>query len=338
MEYLADMLDLRRLHRIRLSANPLGQRIVARAVLTPNYRIPPRVQIHLEGVDRLPEPPVIYAMNHTDRYNYWPFQYHLWRCYRRFTATWVKGKYYENRLLAKFMEKTNNIPTISRGYLVTRDFISVMGRRPADEEYKALRAWVDDAAAGGDDIAPPAGVPPEILERSRDVLGRRFDADQEDYPTYVNALHQTMMGRFLELNQEAFDLGLDVIVFPQGTRSVRLSRGHIGLAEVALAFQKTIVPVGCSGCDKVYPGGSPFAHGGEITYRLGEPIRYEEMAPFHIDEPFVPFHPEVERSHRDRFQGLVDLVMERINELVDPPYQFGDSHDSDGVRGASRFV
>ena len=42
----------------------------------------------------MPDEPVIFAMNHTDRYNYVPFQYGLWQEKDRFTATWVKGKYY----------------------------------------------------------------------------------------------------------------------------------------------------------------------------------------------------------------------------------------------------
>ena len=35
-------------------------------------------------------------------------------------------------------------------------------------------------------------------------------------------------------------------------------------------------------------------------------------------EPYEPFTAEAEHAHRDKFQGSVDLVMERINELLDP--------------------
>jgi hypothetical protein len=270
-------------------------------------------------------------MNHTDRYNYWPFQYRLWRPHQRFTATWVKGKYYQNAFVAKFMELTNNIPTVSRGYLISRDFLNTVGRLPSQHEYAALRALVESGATGA------LGVPQEVLTEPRDMLGRPFDPARETWATALDQLFRTMMRRFVDLNAQAFDKGLDVLVFPQGTRSVRLSRGHVGLAQIALKLRKSIVPVGCSGCDKCYPSGSPVARKGKIVYRLGEPISYEEMARFHVPD-FEPFTPEAETAHRESFQGLVDLVMQRINDLVDEPYKWSDAQSSDGVQGTSRFV
>ncbi|MEM9191537.1 MAG: lysophospholipid acyltransferase family protein [Myxococcota bacterium] len=326
------MLDLPRMERIRLSAKPRVQRLIALSVLVPNYELPPRVRIQILGADTLPREPVIFAMNHTDRYNYWPFQYRLWRMKSRYTATWVKGKYYQNRAMGTFMELTNNIPTVSRGYLISRDFVNTVGRPPSAEEYAALRAMVEARDPG--EIV----LPRELFERSRDMLGYRFDAGRETYAAALDALFQAMMARFVALNGEALDLGLDVLVFPQGTRSIRLSKGHIGLGQIALHFKRPIVPVGCSGSDKVYPSGAPIGRPGRIVYRIGKTIPYEEMKPFHIDEPFQPFTPEAEERHRDRFQGLVDVVMDRINDLVDEPYKWGDDQESDGVAGTRRFV
>lgn len=332
------MLDLPRLERVHLTENPRGQRIVARGLLAPNYELPPRVRIDIEG--KPPNYPVIFAMNHTDRYNYWPFQYKHWRAHNRFTAAWVKGKYYENPAVAKFMELMNNIPTVSRGYLISRDFVSTCERRPSEEEYTALRTAVDAQAFGRswEESTLRSAVPPAVLDLPRDMLGHPFDPSRESYPQALDALFRTMMRRFVELNQEAFRKNLDLIVFPQGTRSIRLSRGHPGIAQIALAFRKTIVPVGCNGSDKVYPGSSPMARGGHIVYRIGQPITYEDMAPFHIPADFEPFSPEAEKEHGDRFQGLVDRVMDRINELVDPPYRWAEDGASGGVRGSSRFL
>lgn len=326
------MLDLPRMQRIRLSAWPKAQSFIARVFLTPNYGFLPGVRIDLEGLENLPDEPVIYAMNHTDRYNYWPFQYALWRERRRFTATWVKGKYYQNAFVGKFMELTNNIPTVSRGYLISRDFIDAVGRPPTDEEYAELRRAVEG------DGRVPEHVPREILESPREMLGRPFDPSRERYAEAVNALFREMMKRFVELNLEAFELGLDVLVFPQGTRSKRLSKGHIGLAQIALHSGRKIVPVGCSGSDVCYPGSSPIAKRGHVIYRIGKPLTDEEIAPFRIDEPFSPFTPEAEREHRERFQGLVDLVMDRIEALVDEPYKRSETGESEGTRGVSRFV
>ncbi len=336
------MLDLNRLERIRLSAVPYGQIAVAGALLMPNFDLPPRVKIDIVGFDKVPDEPVIYAMNHTDRYNYWPFQYKLWRQFDRFTSTWVKGKYYENEWLGKFMEMTNNIPTVSRGYLIARDFKAVCERPPTGEEYRVLRTAVDVAAGVKDapeDMVDPAElVPAPVLERPRNVLGRQFFPGREHYTDYINGLFGAMMRRFVALNQEAFDKGLDLLVFPQGTRSIRLSRGRIGLSQMALHMKKTVVPVGCNGSDHVYPGNSPVGRPGHIVYRIGEPLTYEEMSDYHIDEHFEPFTAEAEKKHRDKFQGYVDVVMDRINGLLDPEYQFAEDLASDGVAGSRRFL
>ncbi len=324
------MLDLARMRRVRLSARPIGQRLWATLFLTPNYGLPPRVKIRLEGLELLPDHPVIFAMNHTDRYNYWPFQYALWRIGRGFTASWVKGKYYDNRLLGRLLGWANNIPTVSRGYLIARDFLNQTGRRPTPEEYGALRALVERE---GD----PSACLEEILCRPRDVLGRLFDPGQEDYPTCINSLFAAMMSCFVELNQQALELGVHLIVFPQGTRSVRLSRGHVGLAQIALHSRRTIVPVGCNGSDLLYRGNSPWARGGEVVYRLGQPLCYEELARFH-PPPFEPFSLAAEAAHRELFQGLVDHVMGRINQLLDERHQFSAEQATEEAAGAERFV
>ena len=333
------MLDIPRLERIRLSRYPLAQKLIGSLGLWPNYHLPPRVEIVLEDADRIPEGSVIYAMNHTDRYNYFPFQFQMWRTTDRFTATWVKGKYYENFFLGKFMELTNNLPTVSRGYLVTQDFKSVMKRNPTSDEYAALRGWVDETARGHGGATPdlPADVAERLLVEPRNVLGYAFEPERESYPVYINSIFRVMMELFVALNQRALDLGLDLLIFPQGTRSIRLIRGHIGLAEMALYFQATVVPVGCSGSDLVHPGASPFAKGGRIVYRVGEPIPYKEMERFHVPSDFTPFDPLHEARHREKLQGFVDVVMDRINDLLDPEYQFSDeTAPVDG--GTDRFV
>jgi 1-acyl-sn-glycerol-3-phosphate acyltransferase len=331
------MLDLDRLHRIRLKAEPVFQRVVAYALLAPNYELPPRVRIDFEGTDRVPDEPVILAMNHTDRYNYWPFQYAWWRRRGRFTATWVKGKYYENEWVGRFMEMTNNIPTVSRGYLITKDMLATLGRRPSDEEYEALRALVN-AAAHGEERAPDPVVPKVLLTEPRDILGRRFDPASETYGVAIDQLFRAMMRRFVELNEEASALGLDLLIFPQGTRSVRLSRGHIGLSQMAMHLGRTVVPVGCSGSDKIYPGSSPIAKPGRVVYRFGEPVRPKDAVSWVDRREFEPFTPEAEAEHREAFQAYVDDIMDRIEQLVDPEYRFAEDGRSQGVAGSNRFV
>jgi 1-acyl-sn-glycerol-3-phosphate acyltransferase len=181
-------------------------------------------------------------------------------------------------------------------------------------------------------------VPQKLLHTKRDILGVRFDPNRTNYAAGINEVFNAMMRQFVRLNEQSFELGLDLLVFPQGTRSIRLPKGRIGMMEIALRYEKTIVPIGCNGCDLVYTGSIPWGKPGSIVYRVGEPIAYDELSEFHIDEPFEPFTAEAEHAHRDKFQGSVDLVMERINELLDPQYQFSEDLKSTGVRGTSRFI
>ncbi len=333
------MLDIARLDRIQLTPRPRSQRFVG-GLLAPFYRIAPGVDIRFENPERIPDEPVIYAMNHTDRYNYFPFQFHLWRAHDRFTATWVKGKYYENAFVGKFMELTNNIPTVSRGYLISKDFLTLLKRPLTNDEYSGLREWADKSLPGeqGD---PPEGledIPAALFTTGRNSLGYAFDPQKENYAGYINSIFRVMMKRFVALNREAHETGLDLLIFPQGTRSIRLSKGHIGISQVALHFKVPIVPVGCSGSDLVHPGASPIPKRGRVVYRFGDPVSYEELRPYWTTKEFEPFTPEAESEYQENFQALADMLMGRLDGLVDPRYRFSEERSSQGVEGQSRFL
>lgn len=338
------MLDLARLDRLKLVSRPFSQRFLG-WFLGVNYHWLPGIELSFENQERVPDQPVIYAMNHTDRYNYWPFQYALWKRLDRFTTTWVKGKYYEGRFLGSFMESMLQLPTVSRGYLITRDFLEVMKRTPTDTEYALLRAAVDARAVGDPGVLPtPPDVPEMLLRKSRNPLGVAFNSGDEDYADYICALFHAMMGRFVGLNEEAMKIGLDLLIFPQGTRAKRLLPSHIGISQIALHLKVPIVPVGCNGSDGVYPGRSPFARRGKIVYRFGESIPYEELHSFHIREPYTPFSLKAERDYASSFRGVADLVADRIESLLEPEYRRAEtdvtSENADPAteQGADRFV
>jgi 1-acyl-sn-glycerol-3-phosphate acyltransferase len=312
------MLDRALLERTRLHARPLGQRLIAHGFLRFDYR---RIELVVEGDGHIPATPVVYAMNHTDDFNYWPFQYHLLTKLRRYTATWVKGKNYEHPVVRTFMRATNNIPIPSRGYLITRDFMRSVGRRPTEEEYR---------------IAGP--LPDALVRCKRDMLGRPFDPKKERYVDALEALFLEMMDRFVALNEEALRLGLDLLVFPQGSRSKRLSRGFPGLAQMALHLKTPIVAVGCSGSDVIYPTRSPVCSPGRVVYRVGAPIAAHDLERFAVPAGTRPFDRAGETANRGRYQALVDHVMDRINDLVDEPYRFVEGERSDGTAGTDRFV
>ena len=323
------VLDLTLYDRIRLRSKPPVQRLIEDWFLRFDYR---KLDLRVEGLERIPPRPVVYAMNHTDNFNYWPFQYYLHRERERYTATWVKGKNWEDVATATFMRLTNNIPIASRGYLITRDFLNVMGRRPEPEEYRALRDAVDD----GQPVSGP--VPEAVLQKPRDMMGHRFDPTRERWSAALRGVLAEMNRRFVRLNEQAHWMGLDILVFPQGTRSVRLSRGHIGLAELVLHLGATLVPVGCNGSDLVYTGRSLRSEPGRIVYRIGEPMYPDDFADIAPRVPFVPFTSEAEAAHRDAFQEVVDRVMLRIDGLVDERHRFSTDLASDGTRGTDRFL
>jgi 1-acyl-sn-glycerol-3-phosphate acyltransferase len=340
------MLTLDVMNEIRLSKRPIGQVAMASMVLLPNYKLPwTKTDITIEGFENIPQDhPVIFAMNHTDRYNYWPFQFELWKNHGIFTTTWVKGKYYNKPAIQRFMVAMSNIPVPSRGYLITADAVRLLGRPPADQAYRLLRDAIDSGERETRPLrerAAAAGVLSDVvtvLDTPRNMLGLDFDPNRSNYLETMHRLFKTMMERFVALNEEAFALGLHILVFPEGTRSIRLGKGHNGIAQMALRLGATVVPIGCNGSDKVYPGNSPFSSGGRIVYRVGQPLTPEgDLAPFQIDERYTPFTQQAETTHKDKFEAMTGLVMDRINELLDPRHQ--RSEDSKTiVEGAKRFL
>ena len=56
-----------------------------------------------------------------------------------------------------------------------------------------------------------------------------------DWRSSVLSRFDELMREVVRLNQDALALGLDIIVFPQGTRSKRISRGFTGAAQMILA-------------------------------------------------------------------------------------------------------
>jgi 1-acyl-sn-glycerol-3-phosphate acyltransferase len=331
------MLDLARLRRIKLSRRPLGQVVVGNLGLALDYRFPRRTEIVIEGAENIPaKGGAFLAMNHTDRYNYWPFQYQMYRLGLPFTATWVKGKYYENNWVGAFMDSTNNIPMPSRGYVITTEFRKAAGRPPSEKEYRVLRDLVDGRRGAEDPLPEDAGaelrefLSPAGNAKSAAEFLRRFDQ-----------LFDSMIREVVELNRRAIEnLELNVLVFPEGTRSRRLSRGHVGLAQIAQYLGAPIIPVGCNGSDKLYPGNSPLSKGGRVVYRVGKPLTVDgpELAALRVPRDVLPFTAEATQRYDAKYTAIIEVVMGRIEELLDPEYQRAPDGADATARGAERFV
>ncbi len=329
------MIDLDRLNRLRLHRRPFGQIAYANLVLSWDYRLPRKTDIVMDGLENLPrDRSVFLAMNHTDRYNYWPAQYAMYRRGYPFTATWVKGKYYDHGPTAAFLDSTNNIPLPSRGYVLVTDFRQRFGRKPAEAEYRFLRDLCDGA------LEPEAADVAAQSEAVRAWIGT-CGGSAAGFVLWFEARFAPLLGHVIRLNRQAIvELGINVLVFPQGTRSIRLARGHTGLVQVAHHLGAAIVPVGCNGSDKAYPGGSPFSKGGRVVYRFGKPLEPDgpELGQHRVTTAYVPLSRAASEAHGAQFRAATDVVMAHINALLDPEYQAAPDQQSDGVRGMDRFL
>ncbi len=324
------------LEKINLQAVPYGQMLVANFLLRWDYRIPRKTEIIIEGEERIPrDQPVIFAMNHTDFYNYWPFMYQLFLnrddCY---ISVWVKGKYFQNPLLKRFLTLANNIPIPSLGYVLTMDFQAEMGRKPTGVEYRLLRDWSDGEISQDEFLEQADSSLAAFVTTARSG----FDPARESYAKRINAQYHELMRLVAKISEDAlFNKNLNLLIFPQGTRSVQLLPGHIGVAQIALKTKVPVIPVGCNGCDKCYRGSLPFSSGGKIVYRVGEPLTVAgRLAPFAIEQPYEPFTRAADQAFATNFRGATDLIMDQINALLDPEYQF----DPNAVQktGVERFV
>jgi 1-acyl-sn-glycerol-3-phosphate acyltransferase len=102
-----------------------------------------------------------------------------------------------------------------------------------------------------------------------------------------------------------------LMVFPEGTRSpsAELQPPKDGLALLALRTGATIVPIGVSNTDRVWPKGRKIPRpGGHVTMRVGQPFRIAELLP-----------PDIDRKSAKRL--ATTLIMRRIAALLDPRHR-----------------
>ncbi|HYA13408.1 MAG TPA: hypothetical protein VEF33_03615, partial [Syntrophales bacterium] len=105
-------------------------------------------------------------------------------------------------------------------------------------------------------------------------------------------------------------------------RGTTLGEGRTGLAQVALATGKKIIPVGCNNSDAVYTGSLPFAKSGVIIYRVGAPLSLDDqLKEFRIEEKFKLLSKESQIKYKKRFEEVTAIVMESINQLLDEKYR-----------------
>lgn len=119
-----------------------------------------------------------------------------------------------------------------------------------------------------------------------------------------------------------FEKKLSIIIFPEGTRSVQLSEGRNGIAQLALHSAKTVIPIGCNGSEAIYPSSSPFAKSGTITYRIGEPMTvHDHLEDFRIREKFQLFSKKSQEKYKEVFDAATRTIMKKIDMLLDERYR-----------------
>ena len=309
------MIDIEYLKKIKLVSQPFGQKIVAHCLLLPNYRLFAKVDIQIENAERIPRgESVIFAMNHTDRFNYWPFQYKLLKMREfPFATVWVKAKYYKNAFLAKGLDLCNLIPVPSMGYLIEEFYRKRFNHKMDKGLYRAVKDMIDGRIAG-------AGPQERAAVEAIQAMGEQF-------AEFIRGYYEEVMEKVAELSRIALcEKQLNLIIFPEGTRSVTLSEGRTGLAQLALHTEKRIVPVACNNSEEVYTGSLPFAKSGRITYRIGEPLSvHDRLKEFRIGEPFRLFSRESQQRYREQFEGVTRIVMACIEGMLDEKYRRGCS-------------
>jgi len=305
------MIDLEYLKKISLSSNPIMQKLLATFFLTPNYRIFANVDIQVENIEKIPtDETVIFAMNHTDRFNYWPFQYKLWTIKNfPYTTVWVKGKYYRNYILGKVLDACNLIPVPSMGYLIEEFYKKKIGKRIDKSEYRIVRDVIDGSQ--------------EIGEALQKIASETAGFLKDNFVEYLKSYHEAIMDRVAALSKSAlFEKNLNLIIFPEGTRSLKLGKGRTGLAQLVLNTGKKVVPVGCSNSDQIYTGSLPVAKSGKVIYRVGEPLSVEDqLKKYRIKERFKLFSRESQNKYKSQFEEVTRIIMESINSLIDEAYR-----------------
>jgi 1-acyl-sn-glycerol-3-phosphate acyltransferase len=107
--------------------------------------------------------------------------------------------------------------------------------------------------------------------------------------------------------QGILEAGQALLIFPEGTRSRdgSLQKPRDGLAMLALRTGATIVPIGVSDTDKVWPRDRkprPWP-GGHVTVRIGTPFRVSDEIPADLDR----------KTAKSR---ATDVIMRRIAALL----------------------
>lgn len=301
---------LDRLKDFHLSKVPYLQILILRLAVGLDYQFPKKTTISMDGIEKFDtDRPFLVAMNHTDRFNYMPFMKRLDELGLSPLTPWVKGKYYQNRALASLLTHCGCMPVPSRGFLLTLDWLARMNRKPTSAEYRELRVLGDGQWDGSD-----------LSVRVAEYLKKAPGGGPEGYFPLFQSHFEGMSKELVRINRESLETGYRPLIFPQGTRSRRMSPGFSGIIQMALHLKVPILPVGVSGSDLLYPGNSPLSKGGHVHYSIGD--FYDPSLEPDAPEDFIPLTIEASLRHGSKFEELTEKLMLELDALLPSEYQF----------------
>lgn len=287
------------------------------------------VRVVFENPEHMGDAPSVIMMNHSHLYDWLPVRLEMFRRYGRMCANLVKPLPYQQTLQGHFLHATGNVPIASRGYVLIADFRLLHGRKPTEAEYRNLRDRIDGRGELRGEATPEVE---RALTEPRDMLGRAFDPATESYGHAVQDVFRRFAVRTAELADNAMRQRSWLLVTPQGVVNSRLTPARIGALQFAHHLDRPIVPCGVSGVRECFPGGILKPAGGTITVRFGQPFRFR----------LPDDHRIFEKASEDRNRGLIEAegqrMMQRINDLLDPQYQWDEDPEGDGLKGVGRFV
>jgi 1-acyl-sn-glycerol-3-phosphate acyltransferase len=208
-----------------------------------------------------------------------------------------------------------------------------------DQEYRCFRDLVD-SGAGQEELEKhwEKTQSTDLLQVCR-VPRRDYKPASEPYSAFI----RRWMGRLMALveaktTEALFQKENNVIVFPQGTRSLRLLPARTGMLQFAIRHQVDVVPIGSNGCERLYPGASPLAKGGRVVYRIGKPLTMDgEFRDLQIEAPYIPFTQQAD-PFEETFQRAAARVTTAIDDLLDEPYKLEKTAGMAAVSEVGRLI
>ena len=272
-------------------------------------------RVDVEG--ELPRTPALLCTNATHRYDFITLMKAVDQSGARVVSV-SKAKNFHSAPLAFMMKRCGVVPLASRGYFILADFMAVHGRRPTDDEYRALRAHVDDGTPlSGDELT-------RMTTTARRIAGRAFDPQgilggPTTWRAAIEGAFAFSTSETVRLARAAVDVGHHVQIYPEGTVSARLGTGRRGAVQLAHALGLPIVPVGMSGCPDVFVGNTPLPKRGRVVVRVGAPLNVS------LPREHRAFLPADERDHRAALDHATEQVMDALDGLLDAKYRRASS-------------